>query len=87
MLSIPAIATVAIFDFINASNNFLFPLILTESPGKATLPLAVFNFEGLHFANVPNIMASVLLAALPLLVFYLLARRRIVSALAAGLGR
>jgi raffinose/stachyose/melibiose transport system permease protein len=85
-ISLPAILTISIFDFITAWNNFLFPLILTQSPSSATLPLAVFNFQGNHFGNVPQIMACVTLSAVPLLALYLVARRRIVSGLAAGFG-
>ena len=82
----PAIVTVVIFDFIAAWNNFLFPLILTQSPTSATLPLSVFNFEGNHFSNVPVIMASVALSTAPLLLLYLVARRQIAAGLAAGFG-
>jgi raffinose/stachyose/melibiose transport system permease protein len=85
-ISWPAVATVGIFDFVTSWNNFLFPLILTESPDKATVPLSVFNFQGNHFANVPQIMASVALATAPLLVLYLVARRKLISGLAAGFG-
>jgi raffinose/stachyose/melibiose transport system permease protein len=85
-ISLPAIMTVGIFDFITAWNNFLFPLILTQSGSSATLPLAVFNFQGNHFGNVPQIMACVVLSAVPLLALYLVARKQIISGLAAGFG-
>jgi uncharacterized protein len=49
-------------------------------------PLSVFSFQGNHFANVPQIMASVALATAPLLVLYLFACRRLISGLAAGFG-
>jgi raffinose/stachyose/melibiose transport system permease protein len=85
-LSWPAIATVAVFDLVSSWNNFVFPLILTQSPSQATLPLSVFNFEGNHLQNVPEIMAAVALSAIPLFVLYLFARRRLMAGLAAGLG-
>jgi raffinose/stachyose/melibiose transport system permease protein len=85
-ISWPAVVTVGLFDFIAAWNNFLFPLILTQSSKVATLPLSVFNFEGNHYADVPEIIASVTLSTLPLLLLYLSFRRQIVSGLAAGFG-
>jgi raffinose/stachyose/melibiose transport system permease protein len=85
-LSWPAIATVGVFDFVTAWNNFLFPLILTQSQDKATLPLSVFNFEGEHLENVPEIMAAVTLSVAPLFLLYLVARRRLMAGLAAGFG-
>lgn len=86
-ISVPAIATAGIFNFIANWNNFLFPLILTQSSSSATLPLSVFQFQGNHFSDVPQIMASVAMSALPLFIAYLLARRRIVSGLAAGFSK
>lgn len=86
-ISVPAIATAGIFDFIANWNNFLFPLILTQSSSSATLPLSVFQFQGNHFSDVPQIMASVAMSALPLFIAYLLARRRIISGLAAGFSK
>ena len=50
---------------------------------SATVSLAVFNY---HFGNVPEIMACVALSAVPLLALYLVARRQIISGLAAGFG-
>lgn len=85
-LSWPAIAAVGVFDFVSAWNNFLFPLILTQSQDKATLPLSVFNFEGEHLQNVPQIMAAVALSVAPLFFLYLVARRRLMAGLAAGFG-
>jgi raffinose/stachyose/melibiose transport system permease protein len=85
-LSWPALATVGVFDFVSSWNNFLFPLILTQSPGQATMPLSVFNFEGNHLQNVPQIMAAVALSMAPLFVLYLIARRRLMAGLAAGFG-
>lgn len=85
-LSWPAIATVGVFNLVTSWNNFVFPLILTQSPSQATLPLAVFNFEGNHLQNVPEIMAAVALSAVPLFILYLFARRRLMAGLAAGIG-
>lgn len=85
-ICVPAIVTVSILNFINAWNNFLFPLLLTQSPDKATLPLSVFNFQGNNFSNVPLIMAAVTLSTLPLLIAYVVARKHITNGLAAGFG-
>jgi len=80
-LSRPVLATVAIYDGINAWNNFLIPLVLTQSNSTAVLPLGLFKFEGLYGVNVPAIMAAVLLSVIPLLVLYLAMRRQFVNGL------
>ena len=39
----PALVTVAVYQALLSWNGFLFPLILTQSPGKRTLPLAAYT--------------------------------------------
>jgi len=83
-LSVPAIVAVCIYQFIQVWNNFLFPLVLTESAQMRLLPLAVVSFEGLHSLDIPGVMATVVLSALPLIVTYVAARRSLLGALASG---
>lgn len=83
----PAIVTVAIYVSLSAWNNFLFPLIFTQSSHVAVLPLAIFNFSGQHLVDIPGIMAVVFLSVSPLFVLYVAARRQIIGGLTAGFSR
>jgi raffinose/stachyose/melibiose transport system permease protein len=83
----PAITTVAIYDALTAWNNFLFPLIFTQSSNVAVLPLAIFNFSSNHLIDIPAIMAAVFLSVAPLFVLYIGARRQIIGGLTAGFSR
>ena len=38
-VSVPAIATVSLVTIVNEWNNFLWPLIIIDSPDKMTLPV------------------------------------------------
>src|SRR5690606_35411796 len=40
-VSVPAIATVALVTIVNEWNNFLWPLIIIDSPDKMTLPVGL----------------------------------------------
>ena len=80
----PAVATVAIYNFIQIWNEFVFALVLTNSDGNATLPLGLRQFYGQFSVNVPGIMAALTLGSLPLLLIYLLAQEKIVKGIAAG---
>ncbi|WP_371664637.1 carbohydrate ABC transporter permease [Streptomyces sp. NBC_00280] len=86
-LSRPALITVVIYDALNVWNGFLFPLILTQSPDKRTLPLFVWSFQGEFTINVPAILAAVVLSTLPILVLYILGRRQLIGGLTAGFGK
>ncbi|MET8472152.1 carbohydrate ABC transporter permease [Streptomyces sp. NPDC006422] len=86
-LTRPAILTVTIFNALTIWNGFLLPLILTQSPSKRTLPLAVWTLQGQFQVNVPAILAAVVLTTLPILILYAFGRRQLLSGLTAGIGK
>ena len=86
-LTRPALVTVTIYNGLLIWNGFLLPLILTQSPGKRTLPLALWTFQGQYSVNVPAVLASVMLTTLPILILYALGRRQLLSGLTAGFGK
>jgi raffinose/stachyose/melibiose transport system permease protein len=86
-LTRPALVTVSIYNGLAVWNGFLLPLILTQSPGRRTLPLALWTFQGQYGINVPAILASVTLTTLPILVLYAIGRRQLLSGLTAGFSK
>ena len=86
-LTRPALVTVSIYNGLTIWNGFLLPLILTQSPEQRTLPLALWTFQGEYGVNVPAVLASVVLATLPIVVLYALGRRQLISGLTAGFTR
>lgn len=86
-LARPALVTVGIYDALHVWNGFLFPLILTQSPGRRVLPMALWTFQGEFTVNVPAVLAAVVLSTLPMLAAYLVGRRYLVRGLTAGFSR
>ncbi len=86
-LTRPALLTVSIFNALTIWNGFLLPLILTQSPDKRTLPLALWTFQGQYSVNVPAIAAAVVLTTLPILVLYAFGRRQLLGGLSAGFSK
>lgn len=86
-LSRPAVVTVTIYNALTIWNNFLLPLILTQSPDKRTLPLALWSFQGQYSINVPAVLASVVLTTVPILTLYVVGRRQLISGLMAGFSK
>jgi raffinose/stachyose/melibiose transport system permease protein len=86
-LTRPALVTVTIYNALGIWNNFLLPLVLTQSPDKRTLPLALASFQGQYGVNVPAVLASVVLTTLPILIFYAVGRRQLLSGLTAGFSK
>ena len=84
-VSTPAIATVAILQFLAAWNEYFLALILLRSPELRTLPLAiqVFFFDWGRTDWGP-IFAALSVGTIPMVVVYILMQRRFVQGLTAG---
>lgn len=86
-LAMPALISVSIYDFVQAWNNFLFPLVLTQSANARVMPLAIVSFQGQYTMNVPVTMAAVILSALPLILAYIFGRRYLLGGMLAGFSK
>jgi len=75
-LAKPALAAVALFNFIYAWNDFYGPLVyLAQSPQSQTLSIALSSFRGLHHVDWNLTMAAALIFMLPVIVIFFLAQR------------
>jgi raffinose/stachyose/melibiose transport system permease protein len=86
-LTRPALVTVTIYNALGIWNGFILPLILTQSPDRRTMPLALWTFQGQFGVNVPAIAASITLTTVPILVMYAIGRRQLLSGLTAGFSK
>jgi multiple sugar transport system permease protein len=82
----PALAAVAILQFQGTWNGFFWPVILLQDPNHYTLPLGLFSFvtSGGFSTNWPPLMATVVMATLPILVLYIFLQRYFVEGMAAS---
>jgi multiple sugar transport system permease protein len=79
-LSQPVLAALAIFAFRSAWNDFLWPLIAVNRPEMFPLPVALALLRSAYSSeSYGPIMAGAALSALPLLVVFVVANRRIVE--------
>jgi raffinose/stachyose/melibiose transport system permease protein len=80
----PALATVAVFNFVTVWNDFFFPLIFIQSDSKATIPLGITNFFGEYSIQWDLLFAGLNIAVLPIIVLFILASRLFVSGMTQG---
>ncbi|MEL6601062.1 MAG: carbohydrate ABC transporter permease [Pseudomonadota bacterium] len=82
-LSLPAIASVALYVFMIAWNEFLFAFMFLDTPDIFTLPRAVVS---LNSSEVPrqHLMAGAVIVTLPVLALFLFFERFLVTGLTAG---
>ena len=71
----PAMAALAIFTFVFYWNDFIWPLITLQRSENFTLPVGVASLQGEFGTDYGVIFAGAALAALPILVFFLLFQR------------
>jgi len=77
-----ALVTVMILSFINAWNDFLWPLVVASDSAKYTITVGIANFQGTHGTEYSLIMAGALVASLPLIALFLAFRDQIVKGIA-----
>jgi len=80
----PAIATVTIFSFLGAWNDFFVGLIFINADKYWTIQLGVSRFKGAFSIRFSYLLAAVVVALLPTIVVYLFMNRRIIAGVTAG---
>ena len=80
----PALATVAIFNFIPIWNDLWFPLVLINDQEMRTVMLGVTRLFGQYQTDWTRALAALALAAVPVLVAYLLMSSQFIKGLTAG---
>lgn len=74
----PALVTLAIFVFIGAWSDFLWPLIILDQPEYYTLPLGVAKLAGAFSLDWRLIAAGSVISIAPILLFFLIMQQYIV---------
>lgn len=80
----PAVASLAIFHFMNNWNDLLYPLMLTSSATMRTLSAGLAVLVGNKVIKYGPTLAATLISVLPLLILYLFFQRYFVEGIAAG---
>lgn len=80
----PGLVTIGIYNVVLLWNEFVFAFVLTSSPESRTLPLAIWDFQGQYWANIPVIMALLILATIPLILAYIVGQEQLVKGITAG---
>ena len=81
----PAIATQAIFCFVNSWNNLFTPLVLLTKQEKFTMPIMVSLLRGdIYKTEYGSVYLGLTLTVLPLIVVYFILSRYIIAGVALG---
>ena len=80
----PIVATVAILDALAVWNDFMTPLLFLQDPNKGVLLQEVYKNVGPFSTNWTSFFPMLVLATLPLVVFYLIMQKSIIEGVVAG---
>jgi sn-glycerol 3-phosphate transport system permease protein len=83
-LARPAIAALAVFSFLNAWNEYLWPLLVTDSPRVRTIQVGLKSLRSANVDELNLVMAGTLIAALPIALVLIVFQRHLVRGLTAG---
>jgi sn-glycerol 3-phosphate transport system permease protein len=84
-LSRPALAALAIWSFLSAWNQFLWPLLVVNRDEMQTLQIGISRLQDVEAGTAPNfILAGTVLALVPTLLLIYFGQRHIVRGLTAG---
>lgn len=83
-ISRTAIITATLFAFLGGWGDFLFALILTNSPHMTPITVGIYRFIGSYSVQWPSIMATAMIAAIPAIILLASAQRYIAAGITAG---
>lgn len=83
-LSQPALATVAVFTFMGAWDEYWWALMLIKNEAFRTLPIAIRLFQGMHATNYSLVFAASLIALVPSILVFAFGQKYFVQGLTTG---
>lgn len=81
----PGMATVAILSFLHSWNNFLWPLLIAQSPDSFTMPIALaLASAGSNITEYGVLLAGAVIILLPVLLLFVMLQRYFIQGIAAS---
>jgi len=74
----PVTAALGIFTFLGNWNEFLWPLVVTNSSDMRTIPVGLSSFQGQYNVRWELLMSAAVIALLPVVIVFLLAQKWII---------
>jgi multiple sugar transport system permease protein len=83
-LSRPVLAVISIFSIIGMWKDFLWPMLVMQDPDKQTLSVALQRLSASSQVPPTEMIAGMTIAALPMIVIFVIFQRHILGGLSAG---
>lgn len=83
-LAKPVLAVVVVLNALTVWNEYILALIIFDSKSRMPLQVALMTFQGEFITKYPLLMAGLTIAALPIIIVYILMQKYIVKGVTAG---
>ncbi len=83
-MSIPAITTVTVFQFVLYWNEFLYAIVFLTQDSMRTAPAGLLAFQGAHETDYTLLAAGVIIAAIPSVIVFIAFRNSFVRGFTMG---
>jgi len=81
-ISRTALITLALFTFQGSWNEFMWPLLVLQTPEKFTLPIGLQWFKSEYYALYSIVLAGSLFNSLPIIILFFLFQRYFIRSIA-----
>jgi multiple sugar transport system permease protein/raffinose/stachyose/melibiose transport system permease protein len=86
-LSVPAVITVTVLQFIQIWDDLLVGLLFLQNPDNRTITVGLGILSSGRTTDIPVLMAGSIVSAIPAIVVYLVFQRQLVNGLTVGMGK
>lgn len=83
-LVLPGLIATSVFAFINAWNDYITAYVMLQDQPKYTLPVWLVSFSTNEGTDYGGLIAASVLFSLPVVIFFMIVQRNLVSGMSAG---
>ncbi|MCL4562903.1 MAG: carbohydrate ABC transporter permease [Chloroflexi bacterium] len=83
-LARPALGTLAVYSFLQTYNQYLWPLLITNSPDMRTVQIGIALLQDEERFMFNTVMAGVVIILIPTFILFIFSNRQLIRGLTAG---
>lgn len=83
-VSVPGLVSVGMYTFMQAWNEYLFALTLTQTTNMRTVPIGINMLMGQHTYDWSQMMAMSFLGSLPVLILFIFFQKYFIAGMSSG---
>lgn len=78
----PALMALGIFTILASWNDFLWPLVMTNSENMRVLSVGIAAFQGQYSTDYPLLMAGAVMSTIPMLIMFIFLQKYLIAGIA-----